>query len=262
MRRSRNDLFAAPSLATAPRPTSSVNELSPRLELALLARALHREGFDAHNVGHITYRQEPDQFLTLPFGLSWDEVTPEDIVTLDGAGAVVDGRSEATPAIQLHLAFHAARSGCAVAVHHHPRFASVWACMGRLPPAYDQLGATLADARLTVYDDYRGGVDAVDAASAAVHGVGNADVALLQNHGVFVVADSIRQAHFRCIAFEWRCRQAWMVEAVGGGCAMPDYGVRSLVTAVEANGGLPKAPMWEWAIRRELRHDPSLLDRS
>ena len=41
--------------------------LTPQAEVALLARMLHREGYDDHLAGHITYRQ-PDGTLLVTRG--------------------------------------------------------------------------------------------------------------------------------------------------------------------------------------------------
>ncbi len=43
-------------------------ELSAHAELALLARILWREGYDDHQVGHMTYRQPDGTYLALPHG--------------------------------------------------------------------------------------------------------------------------------------------------------------------------------------------------
>ena len=42
-----------------PTPNRLMPDLSPRAELAVLARALYREGYEEHIAGHISYKQ-PD----------------------------------------------------------------------------------------------------------------------------------------------------------------------------------------------------------
>src|ERR1700730_16187530 len=94
-------------------------EVSPAGEVALLARMLHREGYDDHLAGHITSRQPDDTLLVNPFGLTWDEVRASDIMRIDLEGNVLDGPWTVTPAITLHLELHKARHDIAVAVHNH-----------------------------------------------------------------------------------------------------------------------------------------------
>ena len=231
-------------------------ELSPRAELALLARMLHHEGYDDHLAGHITYHQPDGTLLVNPFGLPWDEVHASDVMRIDRSGTVLDGAWTVTPAIELHLALHRARGDVVVAVHNHPRWATIWADMQRVPPVYDQTSA-LVGGEVALFDEWRGAVSDVTQAEAAVEALGRAPMALLANHGVLVVGDSIRQAHLRSITLEWRSRQAWHVEAAGGGVPIDAATADAFGARVDTKGftGLLEAMM-----RRELRRDPTVLD--
>jgi L-fuculose-phosphate aldolase len=235
-----------------------IPNLSPRAELALLARALYREGFDDHQLGHITYRQPDATLLTNPWGLGWDELRASDVVRIDLNGSVLEGESFATPAVALHLAYHDRHPETAVFLHHHPRFATVWAAVGRVPPVYDQTGAFIPDEDIAVFDDYVGTVAGEKAARVNAEAMGDAKCALLANHGVAVVGDTIRQAHFRALSLEWRCRRAWFVEALQGGLPMSSEGRQVLIDLARAHEFSFKN-FWEYAVRRELRLDLDVL---
>jgi ribulose-5-phosphate 4-epimerase/fuculose-1-phosphate aldolase len=86
--------------------------------------------------------------------------------------------------------------------------------------------------------------------------MGRADMALLVNHGVFVTAGSIRAAHQRAVALEYRSRRAWQVEVLGGGRELPDP-ARSFFRASDGEGFVG---FFEAMARRELRMDPTLLE--
>jgi ribulose-5-phosphate 4-epimerase/fuculose-1-phosphate aldolase len=234
----------------------SLPDLSPKAELALLARILHREGYDDQLAGHITYKQPDGTLLVNPFGLTWDEVRAADIMRIDVEGEVLDGPWTVTPAITLHLELHRVRHDAGLVIHNHPQYCTVWADLGRVPDVYDQSSAFYAGP-VALYDDYQGAVNDRENAAAAVKALGDADVALLANHGVLVVGRDIRQAHLRAVSFEWRCRKAWQVAAAGGGRPMrPDV--------VQRFGGVfdrfPFPGMFEAAARRQLRLDPSVLE--
>ena len=77
--------------------------LSPHAEVALLARTLHREGYDDHLSGHITARQSDGTLLVTPWGLPWDEVRASDIMRIDIDGNVLEGQWTVTPAIPLAI---------------------------------------------------------------------------------------------------------------------------------------------------------------
>ena len=72
---------------------------------------------------------------------------------------------------------------------------------------------------------------------------------------MFVLANSIGGAYRRAVALEWRCRNAWMVEAAGGGPGAPE----AIIRQFGPSNGDGFTGYWETAVRRELREDPSLL---
>jgi L-fuculose-phosphate aldolase len=230
-------------------------ELTPAAELALLARMLFREGYDDHLAGHITYKQPDGTLLVNPFGLPWDEVCAADVMRIDLDGNVLDGPWTVTPAITLHLELHRARHDVTVAVHNHPRWATIYADLGRAPAVYDQTSALVAG-EVAVYADYEGPVNQTENARAAVAAFGDASMALLQNHGVLVVGRDIAQAYLRAATIEWRSRQAWHVEAVGGGKPLPAE-VHETVGRIFDQVNFPG--LFEAMARRELRDDPAIL---
>jgi ribulose-5-phosphate 4-epimerase/fuculose-1-phosphate aldolase len=229
-------------------------DLSPAEQLVLLARTLWREGYDDHLAGHITLRQPDGTLLCNPWYLLWCELRPEHVIRIDLDGTVVEGDWPAPPGIPLHLALHRGRDDVEVAVHSHPRFGTIWADAGRVPPVYDQSSA-LGGGDVVVVDEYQGPVNDPRSAAAAVEAMGGADLALLRNHGVFVLATSVRAAHQRAVALEQRCRHAWFVEALGGGRELPEP-VRSMFARSDGTGF---HGFWEAMARRELVADPTLL---
>ncbi len=249
------------AFVNAERGATLIPELPPAAQVAILARSLHREGWNEGNSGHMTFRQPDGSFLVLSGDYGWDEARPEDILRIDIDGNVVDGDGSVTPAIILHLEYHRLHHGCMWTVHQHPRFATVWAALGRIPPAYHQQGAGLGEG-IGLYDDYEGNVSESRAAQAAAAAIGDHTAVLLRNHGAFVVGDDVRQVFSRAYALELRCRLAWHVEAVGPGRPMPEMAQRSIVDAVERVFAGRAPGLWEWAVRRELRADPTLLEHS
>jgi L-ribulose-5-phosphate 4-epimerase len=243
------------SVMHSPTRGSLLPDLTPRQEVVLLARTLWHEGYDDHLAGHITYRQPDGTLLCNPWLLLWEELRPEDVLVIDLDGNVLEGDWPVPLGIPLHLELHRQRHDVVVAVHSHPRFATVWADLARIPGCYDQSSA-LGGGELVVVDEYDGPVDSRESAARAVASMGAADMALLVNHGVFVTAGSIRAAHQRAVALEYRSRRAWHVEALGAGRELPDP-ARSFFQRSDGEGFLG---FFEAMARRELRRDPTLLD--
>lgn len=242
-----------------PEAGKMIPDLSCEAELALLCRILAREGYCDHVAGHITYAQADGTFLINPLELVWDEICSSDIVRIDAAGNKLSGKWSVTPAIPVHVAIHKARHDIAVAVHNHPRWGTVWANVGRVPPIYDQTSAYVA-ADIALFEEYEGGVDDRENARRAAVALGKLGCALLKNHGVLVVGQSIRQAHLRAVALETRCRIAWHVEVLGGGQKMAPQ-VAAMLNQIVDTPRVEQMPhMWDAAVRRELRADPFILN--
>ena len=238
----------------SPEPGLLLPELTAHQELVLLARTLWHEGYDDHLAGHITWRQPDGSLLCTPWLLLWEELRPDDILRIDTDGTVLEGRWPVPPGIPLHLALHRRRPDVVVVVHSHPRFATVWADLGRVPGCFDQSSA-LGGGEPVLVDEYGGPVDAPEIAARAVESMGRAASALLANHGVLVTGGSVRAAHQRAVALEYRSRRAWQVEAVGGGRELPEP-ARSFFRASDGDGFVG---FFEAMARRELRRDPDCL---
>ena len=186
-------------------PRQRIPELSPNAELALLARILWKEGYDDHQVGHMTYGQPDGTYLALPWELGWNEVCASDVIRIDGDGNLLEGKWTVPPPIILHTEYHKAKPGTNVTLHHHPRYATIWSAAGELPPVYHQLSAMLNDSAYLLYDDYDGTAEEMGPVRKMVAAMGSAQCTLLRNHGVFVVGDNIEQAYLNALTLEWRC---------------------------------------------------------
>jgi L-fuculose-phosphate aldolase len=232
-------------------------ELRPHAEVALLARMLYRAGYDDGTAGHISYRQDDGSLLVNPYELCWDELCPSDVMRIDLDGNVLDGRWSVPPAIMLHLEIHRQRPQVRVAVHNHSRWGTIWADLHRIPPVYDQTSALLAR-EIALFDEYDGAVVDRENARKAAAAMGRHPATLLANHGVLVVADSVRQAYRRGIVLEWRCRQAWHVETIGGGVELRADVADKLAAMVSESD---PSFVYEAMVRRELRADPGMLER-
>lgn len=235
-----------------------VPELTPRLELVLLARTLWREGYDDHLAGHITCNLGDGTLLCNPWLLTWDELRPEHVIRIDMDGGLVEGEWPVPLGIPLHLELHKARPGIAWAMHNHPLYGTTWANMAEVPPALDQSSVLGGGGDLVCVDEYEGGVNNAAAAAAAVAAMGEAELALLTGHGVFVLGASPRAVHQRAVALEQRCQRAWHVRAAGG--RLESRLPERFVEFMKSTDGQGFIGFWEAMVRRELREDPTLLD--
>jgi ribulose-5-phosphate 4-epimerase/fuculose-1-phosphate aldolase len=234
-----------------------IPDLSLKEEIVLLARTLWREGYNDHLAGHITVNLHDGTLLCNPWMLLWNEFKARDVIRIDLEGNVVEGDWPVPPGIPLHLQLHKLRPGVEWAMHNHPMYGTVWADMKEVPPPMDQ-SSSLGGGELVLVDEYEGAVNSPDAARHAVEKMGEAELALLCGHGVFVIGTSARAIHQRAVALEQRCRHAWHIRAAGGDLLSPVP--ESYLARQRQNEGNGFIGFWEAMVRQELREDPALLD--
>lgn len=235
-----------------------IPELTPAQEIVLLARTLWREGYNDHLAGHITYNLGDGTLLCNPWLLTWNEIRPRDIIRIDLDGNVVEGDWPVPLGIPLHLELHKARENVKVAMHNHPLYGTVWSDMREIPPIYDQSSNLGGGGDLVLVDEYDGAVNSPDAARKAIEALGDAELALLAGHGVFVLGSTVRAVHQRAVALEQRCKHAWHIRAAGvrPESPLPQWWIDRTRNS-DGNGFIG---FWEAAVRAELREDPTLLD--
>jgi L-ribulose-5-phosphate 4-epimerase len=232
-------------------------DLTAREELVVLARALWREGYNDHLAGHITISLGDGTLLCNPWLVTWAELRPSQVIRIDLEGRVLEGEWPAPLGIPLHLELHKARSDVVWAIHNHPLYGTVWADRGEVPPILDQSSA-LGGGRLVLVDEYEGPVNDAGSAARAIERMGDASMALLAGHGVFVLGGSARAVYQRAVALEQRCQHAWMVLAAGG--TMVSRVPQAFIDVVARGDGEGFIGFWEAAVRAELAADPHLLD--
>jgi ribulose-5-phosphate 4-epimerase/fuculose-1-phosphate aldolase len=188
--------------------------LDARQQLAVALRYLAGLGFSENIAGHITVRADDETLWANPWGLWWEEVTPDDIVRVDLAGEVVEGRWDVTPAIVIHTELHRRRPDVAAVVHNHPYAASVLAASATLPAPWHQTGSLFLD-DLVLVDEYTGEIDTAELGGALAEAIGAANAALLANHGVVCAGASLGEAVYRAVSLERMCRLDLDVRALG-----------------------------------------------
>lgn len=234
-----------------------IPDLSLREELVIVARALWREGYNDHLAGHITVNLGDGTMLCNPWLLAWNEIRPSQVIRIDLDGNVVEGDWPAPLGIPLHLELHKLRPGVTWAVHNHPLYGIVWADMGEIPPVLDQ-SSSLGGGELTLVNEYSGPVNDSSSARRAVEEMGDASLALLAGHGVFVLGGSARAVHQRAVALEQRCQHAWHVRATRAHTeSLLPQGFIDFMAKTDGEGFIG---FRETAVRAELRADPDLLE--
>lgn len=161
---------------------------------------LPKHGLVVMTSGNISGR-DPESGLVVikPSGVSYDEMTPADMVVVDIDGNVVEGYRKPSVDTATHLYVYAHRPDVFGVGHTHSAYATSFAALGW------PIRACLTASSMVGGEVPCGGYAAIGGeqiGAEIVRSIGSARAVLLRNHGVFTIGDSPRQAAKMAIEVE------------------------------------------------------------
>ena len=223
--------------------------------LALAFRIFGRLGFDEGVAGHITARDpgDPNLFWVNPFGMSFKQITVDDLIQVDHHGQVVDGNWPVNrAAFAIHSSVHDARPDVVAAAHSHSRFGRAFSALGReLTPITQDSLLFFEDHAL--FDDYTGTVNDPEEGKRLAHALGDNKAAILRNHGLLTVGTTVEEAVFWYVTMERTCEVELITRAAGEPVLVDPEVARA--TRIE-NGGhvqgwFQAQPLFDWIAEQE-----------
>lgn len=168
--------------------------MAARVELAAAYRLAVRLGLHEGISNHFTSRVG-ENFLLIPHGLHWSEVTASRLLLVDPSGTVAEGEGEVEPsAFFIHSRVLHARPDATCVLHTHQPYATALTLLdnGRLLPVSQN---SLRFHRRVAYDDsYHGAADHAEEGDRLARVLGGKDVLFHAHHGVVVVGASVAKA--------------------------------------------------------------------
>jgi ribulose-5-phosphate 4-epimerase/fuculose-1-phosphate aldolase len=165
-----------------------------RVDLAAAYRLAHRFGYSEGICNHLTLMLpgSDDQFLLIPYGMHWSEVTASTLIAVDFDGNVTegDGIAEDT-AFFIHARLHKNAPDAACVLHTHQPYATALTMVegGRLLPVIQS--AVRFYGRIAYDDEYEGlALDNAEGDRMAAC-LGDKEVMFLANHGVICTGPSV-----------------------------------------------------------------------
>lgn len=156
-------------------------------------KVLPAEGLVTMTSGNVSGRDPETNLVVIkPSGISFEALTPADLVIVDLQGTVVEGTLKPSVDTPTHLVVYRARPDVHGMVHTHSNYATSFAALGQPIPAV-----------LTAIADEFGGpipcgpycqIGEEQIGQAIVDHIGASPAILLQNHGVFTVGPTPQTA--------------------------------------------------------------------
>lgn len=185
-------------------------------QLILAGKVLVGEGQDDFTRGHISVRlpDEPGLFFMKPHSIGLDEITMENILTIDLDGKVTAGTARRHSEVYIHSEIFKARADVNCVIHTHPPYSIALSATGRPLRGYSQPAALFYDA-LGVYTDTINLIRTHEMGAGVARALGRHRAVLLKNHGVVVTGTDIAEAVVGTIMLENAAMVQMTVEAAG-----------------------------------------------
>ncbi len=186
-------------------------------KLAAALRLFGKFGFDEGVAGHITVRdpERTDHFWVNPMGKSFKQMKVSDLLLVSHTGEVVEGNGLLNgAAFTIHSQIHMSNPAITAAAHSHSVYGKAFSALGKtLDPLTQDACAFYEDHVL--FDDFSGVVLEDNEGERIAAALGDRKAAILQNHGLLTVADSIEAAAWWYITMERSCQAQLLAEAAG-----------------------------------------------
>jgi ribulose-5-phosphate 4-epimerase/fuculose-1-phosphate aldolase len=185
-------------------------------QLIVAGRVLVAQGQDDFTRGHISFRlpDDPGLFFMKPHSIGLDEITPQNILTIDLDGEVVAGTARRHSEVFIHSEILKARADVNCVIHTHPTYSIALSSTGRPLKCYSQPGALFYEA-LGTYTDTINLIRTPAMGEGVARALGKGRAVLLKNHGVVVTGASIAEAVIGVIMLENGAMVQLLAEAAG-----------------------------------------------
>ena len=188
-----------------------------RNKLAAALRLFGKFGFDEGVAGHITVRDPEltDHFWVNPMGKSFKQIKVSDLLLVSHTGEVVQGSGLLNgAAFTIHSQIHMSNPAITAAAHSHSLYGKAFSALGKTLDPLTQDSCAFYDDHV-LFDDFSGVVLDNTEGEKIAAALGDRKAAILQNHGLLTVGDSLDAAAWWYITMERSCQAQLMAEAAG-----------------------------------------------
>lgn len=155
--------------------------------------------------GNVSVRIDNAIILT-PSRIPYDVMVPEDMVTIDYEGNVIEGFRSPTTEREVHRLIYLTRPDIGAIVHFHPLYASAMCAVGEsIPPILEEMTQLIGGEIPTTPEYIRAGMHEELGAAAAKY-IGDKNAVLLRNHAPVCCGKDLDEAKVCCQVVEKAAR--------------------------------------------------------
>lgn len=206
-----------------------------RREIVEVGRRVYNRGYVAANDGNISARLDRGRVLITPSGVSKGFMKPEDLIVVDLAGKVLEGRKKPSSELLMHLRIYQERPDVNGVVHAHPPYATGFAVAG-IPLTQCVLPEVIVSLGGIPLAEY-GTPGTEELFKPVLKYIKDYDAFLLANHGALSIGPSVMAAYFKMETLEHFAQIATVAIQLGGLKTLGEAEVRELI-ALRQNFGI------------------------
>jgi len=165
-----------------------------RERLVEYGKRISQEKLSTGTSGNLSiYNAEEGLMAITPSGMSYFEITPEDIVVMDLENHIVDSKRKPSSEWALHTVFYKNKPDIRAVVHTHPVYSTIFAILNKPLKAvhYAIADAGVDEVPCAPYHLF----GTVELAEEAIKACGNSKAVLLANHGLLTCGKDLESAY-------------------------------------------------------------------
>lgn len=167
--------------------------------------------------GHVSARASniPGRIFMKPAGIGLEEMTRDEVITVDLAGDRTGGARPRHVEVFIHTEIMRARPEIQAVVHTHPPHAVAFSSLCKPLLAIGHEGAMFCDG-LPVFDRTSDLIVSPDLGRAVAACLDGHNALLLRNHGIVTAGRSVEEAVMMAVLLEKACKVQLLAEQAGG----------------------------------------------
>ncbi|XVH33114.1 class II aldolase/adducin family protein (plasmid) [Haloferacaceae archaeon DSL9] len=192
------------------------------------------QGLTKGTGGNISALVDGEYMAISPSGVSYEEITADDVPVLDFGEERVFGSLKPSAESSMHMQVYRERDDVGGVVHNHSPYASTFASISEpIEPSHYLIAFAGDQVPVAPYETY--GTEKLG--NAAVETLGDDyNACLLENHGVLAVGDDVASAFETALMVEYCARIHFQARTIGEPTLLSDEEVERLQTKFEGYG--------------------------
>jgi L-fuculose-phosphate aldolase len=201
-----------------------------------ICHKVYEKGFVSAYDGNISVITENNSILITRSGVCKGDVKESDIMEINFAGEIINGKGKISTEYKIHLYSYAKRPEVRAVVHCHPTYATAFAAAGKglTEPVFPEVLLTLGKVPLCKYS-----TPSTDELPLSMEPyIDYAWALLFQNHGAVTFGKTLRDAYYKMEKLEHTAKTLFITQLLGGENKLSPERVKELLSVAKSAYGL------------------------